>query len=371
MAWQFGDSGTAPATIAIPGPMHNWTQSLPEGKASGIKIQAKHVTHAGTVGVLVTGVTAPNQIQCDDFINATDNWVSQLLFVCSNVAGDVPLWNFQITAFDAATGTMTVTPDCVTGDPQTSVGVGDVLIVWAQATSADANSITNTLWNNSVTGNQFPGSAGMTPGAEKGLLVRILRGTGAGQWRNVTDNTTVAHQISPPWDVIPDTTSLYIVETPDWLDPSESSQLVTVDSNILVQLHTEVPNLPDEVVLVGGYLIDSSGNQTDDEFACYRMIYIFGQPPTVRTLGPGAGPFDILVTDQVVRVDSSANDVALNLLPMVDYQGRGLLVFNIGPNNTVIAASGADVFPDGTQGYTLSSAGGTVRITAGGIYTSL
>jgi hypothetical protein len=369
IAFQFNGTGTPPASIVIPGPIQNWTQGLPEGSAWGVQIQAKTVLHAGTVGVLVSGVTAPNLIQSDDFIGATDNWVGQFLFVCSNVAGEVPLWNFKITAFNASTGTMTVTPDCVTGDPQTSVGVGDVLIVWAQPTSADANSITNAMWDNSVTRNQFPGSAGMQPGKEVGYLIRILRGTGAGQWRNITDNNELTHQIAPPWSVIPDATSLYIVEAADWLDPSQTSQMSAPTNNILVQLHTQVPNLSDEVVLVGGYLVDTNGNKTDDGFACYRMIYIFGQPPNVRTLGPGAGPFDIKISDEVIRVDTSANDVAVNLLPLADYQGRGLLVFNIGPNNTVIAASGADVFPDGTQSYTLSAAGSTVRITAGGIYT--
>jgi hypothetical protein len=374
LAWQFGALGAPPASIAIPGPIQNWTQGLPEGSASGVKIQAKTVLHAGTVGVLVTNVTAPNQIMCQDFVNATEDWTGQILFVCSNVAGEVPLWNFTITAFDAPTGTMTVSPDCVTGDPQTSVGIGDVLIVWAKPTSWDANSITNTMWNNSVTDNQF-GSSGMTPDAEKGYIIRILRGTGAGQWRHVTGNTDITHQISPPWDEQPDATSLYIVEAADWLDPSQTSQIAAPTKDILVQLHTQVPNLADEVVLVGAYLVDTNGNQTDDGFAAYRMIYIFGQPPTVRTLGPDpldstGAAWTVLITDQVIRVDTSANDVAVNLLPLADYQGRGLLVFNIGPNNTVINANGADTFPDGTQTYSLSAAGETARITAGGVYTT-
>lgn len=379
-------SGAPPATISITGPIENWTEGLPEANATAVKIQAKHVYHAGIAGLLVNGVSGTNQIQCNDFLDSTDNWIGQLVFVCSNIAGEVPLWNFQITAFDPTTGTLTVSPDCVDpSDTTKSVQVGDVLIVYAQATALETglpagwtaqNSITCSMWNNSVNRQQFPGSAGLDPGAEKGRIVRILRNTGAGQWRLVSDNTGLTHQVTPPWDVVPDTTSLFIVEAPDWLDPSVTSQITAPTDNIDIQIHTEVPNLTDEVVLVGGFLVDGDGRQTDEAFAAYRMIYIFGQPPTVRVIGrerndPATNaPWAIVVTDQVVRVDSSANDVELQLCPLADYQGRGLLVFNEGPNASIIDTTAPDTFPDGTQKFILSASGGTARITAGGIYTT-
>jgi len=377
IAWQFGGEGAPPGTIDIPGPIHDMTRGLPEGAASSVKIQAKHVYHAGIAGLLVNGVTGPNQIQCNDFLNSTDTWVGQLIFVCSNVAGEVPLWNFKITAFDAASGVLTVSPDCVDpAHPENSVQIGDVLIVYSQATAADANSITNTMWDNSVNRQQFPGSAGMRPDEEAGRIVRILHNTGAGQWRYCTGNDAFTHQISPPWDVVPDNTSLYIVEAPDWLDPSETSEIIAPTPDVSLQIHTEVPNLTDEVVLVGGYLIDSDGHQTDDAFAVYRMIFIFGQPPTVRVVGltdtgtPDPGPFDVAITDQVIRADTTGGDVTLTLCPLADYQGRGLLVFNSGPGSTYINTTDPDTFPDGTKQYVLSAAGGTARITAGGIYTT-
>jgi hypothetical protein len=370
MALQFGGSGAPPGTISIPGPIHNMTVGLPEGAAYGVKIQAKHVWHAGIAGLLVNGVTAPNQILCYDFLNSTDNWVGQIAFVCSNVDGRVPLWNFEITGFDPATGTLTVTPDIVDPtDATKSVQVGDVLIVYARPTSADATSISNTMWDNSVNRQQFPGTAGMNPGEEKGRIVRILRNTGAGQWRFVTDNTALTHTVSPPWDVIPDATSLYIVEAADWADASASSQIIAPTEGITAELHMEVPNLPDEVVLVGGFLVDTAGHQTDDGFAAYRMIYIFGQPPTVRVVGPDPGPIAIEVTDQTIRSDTSQVDVTITLPPLNVYQGRGLLVFNEGPHATIIQTTAPDTFPDGSTQLTISAAGGTVRITAGGIYT--
>src|SRR5207245_649768 len=128
IAWQFGGSGQPPGSIDLPGPIHDMTKGLPEGAAVGLRIAAKHVWHAGIAGLLVNGVTGPNQIQCNDFLNATDDWVGLIVFVCSNKDGEVPLWNFTITAFDPSSGTLTVSPDCVNADPTKSVQVGDVLI---------------------------------------------------------------------------------------------------------------------------------------------------------------------------------------------------------------------------------------------------
>jgi hypothetical protein len=57
-------------------------------------------------------------------------------------------------------------------------------------------------------------------------------------------------------------------------------------------------------------------------------------------------------------------------LALTDYQGRGLLVFNEGPNSTIINTTAPDTFPDGSVQYTLIGVGATVRITAGGIYSA-
>jgi len=226
------------------------------------------------------------------------------------------------------------------------------------------------MWDNSVNRQQFPGSAGMVPGGEKGRIVRIIRNTGAGQWRVVKDNDAFTHQITPPWDTIPDSTSLYIVEAPDWADFAQTSPIPAPASGVAVQLHMEVPNLPDRVVLVGGFLVDVNGNQTDEQFAVYRMIYVFGQPPTVDVIGPDAGPYDIVVTDQTIRSDTSLNDVTAFLPPLASYQGRTTMILNVGPHSTIINTTGSDFFQDGSTQYVLSTPGGTIRITGGGIYTT-
>ena len=372
MAFQFGGSGQPPATIDIGGPIHDMTKGMPDGTAVGVRIAAKHVWHAGVAGLLVNAVPAANQIQCLDFMNSTDTWTGELVFVCSNREGEVPLWNFLVTGFDALTGTLTVSPNC------DGVEAGDVLIVYARPTALEAglpsgwtaaNTITNALWNNSVNRQQFPGSDGMIPGDEAGRILRILRGKGAGQWRFITDNTKLTHQVTPGWDVQPDATSLYIVEAPEWPNISPTNQLIVPRYQIVSAIHVQVPNLTEQVALVGGFLVDTDGKQTDDSVAVFRMIYVFGQPPTVRQIGPGAGPYDVEVTDQTIRCDTTENEVLLTLPPLSILQGRSILVANDGINNALIDTTPPDTFPDGTSQMTVEP-GGTVRITAGGIYTT-
>ena len=112
------------------------------------------------------------------------------------------------------------------------------------------------------------------------------------------------------------------MEEPDWPSISPTNQLIVPSFGIEASLHVEVPNLTEEVALVGGFIVDNAGHQTDDEMATYRMIYVFGQPPTVRLIGPDPGPYDVDVTDQTIRVDTSAVDIDL-ILPPLSVYSRG------------------------------------------------
>jgi hypothetical protein len=359
--------------VIVYGPIEDMTQGLPDGAARRVGVMAKHVWHAGVAGLEVNSVTSPNQIQCNDFIGSTDNWIGQKIFICSNKEGEVPLWNFAITAFDKNSGTLTVTPNCVRASPAESVQAGDVLIVYSFPTAATANTITNTLWANSVNMQQFgspglglPGERGPDDLGEVGRVVHILRGTGAGQQRVVTNNDRVTMTVSPPWTVVPDSSSAFIVADPAWPYNAMTSELYASHPGVVAQLHAVVPNLADEVALVGGYLIDAEGRWTADSQACYRMIYVFGQPPTVRVVGPGPGPWQIEATDRTIRIDTSQNEVTVKLPPLVAYQGRDTLIHNDGSFDATVETTGNDVFADGSAAQIIS-AGLNMRITAGGI----
>jgi hypothetical protein len=371
MVLQFSGTGALPASIDIPGPLHDWTMGMPNNAAYGIRIAAKKVWHGAVAGLAVTDVPSASEITCHDFVGSTDPWVGRIAFVISNKDGNVPVWNFTITAFDGATGTITVTPSC------TGIEVGDVLGVYSIAVSADATSVTDPMWDNSVNRAQFnsPGFPLPNPGTgetgEVGRVVRVFQGTGAGQARLITDNDATTLHINKPWDVIPDQTSLIIVEAPDWPYYTEtSSQLIAPTGGDRVALRVEVPNLADQVVLVGGFLVDRDDNATDEQFACFRMIYIFGQPPMVREVGPEANdpatgtPWLADVTDQSIRADTSANDVNVQLLPIAQYDGRTMLICADGANNVIVTCDGSELLFDGSSSVTLPGYQ-TLRVTAG------
>jgi hypothetical protein len=357
------------------------TQELPEPAAQWVRIAAKHVWHSGIAGVLVTDVPANNQIQCNDYIGSTDNWVGRIVSALADLSdGSAPLWNFTVTAFDVATGTFTVSPDCVRSDPADSVQEGDVLIMRSIATSADANTVTDTMWANTVSEEQFPGTSGLRLGEEVGRICRIIRGTGAGQLRVITDNTNITLSISPPWDTIPDATSIIIVEAHDWDYASVTSQLTVPRPGIAFELRLRTDNLADRVALVGGFLVDDQGRITDEEVAVYREIYIYGEPPTVRVIGPAKwnpdrtdpdgtpdpGPWQVWPTDTTIRADTSGGvDVEAELMPLAAYQGRTLYFSNDnGPNNLIVYTGAGELLFDGNSSVTVPPLQ-TVRVTAG------
>ena len=366
LGYQQTEDGTL-TTIVFGGPIHPMTRGLPEPAARRIGIAAKHVWHSGIAGVTVTGIVGVDQIQCNDFIGSTDLWVGRFLTgLAKEGDGSAPLWNFTVTAFDSNSGTMTVSPNCVTGDPTTSVTVGDVLIVRHVAVSVNlaGDTVTDLLWNNFVSNNQFQ-SPGLRPGEEVKRIYRILRGTGAGQWRYITANTATSITVAPPWKTLPDATSVMIVEEATWSMPSQTSDLTVANYGTMVQIRMTVANLKNEVALVKGFIIDDQGMESDESVAPMRELFIFGEPPNVRTVGPAIGPWQTLPTDQTIRIDTSQNDVTVQLLPLAQYNGRTLYLLNDnGPNSATVFCADGELLFDGNSSVTLAPME-TVRVTAG------
>ncbi len=379
IGWQ--SSGTnVQTTTDFLGPLHNMTKGMPEAAARKVAIAAKHCWHSGVAGVSVTGVTTPNKIQANDFIGSLDNWVGRVLSALADLSdGSAPLWNFKVTAFDSASGTFTVTPDCVRQgdagiDVANSVQPGDVLIARSVGVSSTANSVTDPMWNNFVAQIQF-GTNGLRPGEEKGRVARILFGTGAGQYRYITANDATTLTVNPDWGILPDATSIVIVEDPDWTYTAQTSDLDVPLDGSRVEIRMRVPNLVNRVALVGGFLVDDRDRLSDESVAPMREIFVFGQPPSVRVVGPQ--PTDpatgsnwiIGEADQTIRCDTSQFDVQIDLPPLAVLQGRSLLFVNDGTHDARINTTAPETFPNGNAQYTLA-AGDTVRVTAGGVYTT-
>ena len=70
-----------------------------------------------------------------------------------------------------------------------------------------------TLYDAVTVGN---GTLEMAANLYQGMIVRITRGTGAGQERAVGSNTTTVLQVIVPWDTVPDATSYFVVAESGW-----------------------------------------------------------------------------------------------------------------------------------------------------------
>ena len=177
--------------------------------------------------------------------------------------------------------------------------------------------------------------------------------------------------VDSAWDVIPDQTSLVIVESAGWPDYTETPQLSTSDFNTEFEVSLAVPNLADTTVLVGGWLVDNDGSTTTDSLAVYRIIYVWGQPPSVRVIGPDANDpatgqsWQMDVTDETLRCDTTANDINLELLPIAQYEGRTLMIWNDGANIVHVACAPGDQLFDGNSTIDLTCYGNFLKVTAG------
>ncbi len=87
-----------------------------------------------------------------------------------------------------------------------------------------------------------------------GALVRVTRGTGAGQEQVVVSNTTTTLTVSPPWTVTPDSSSFFVVAEGTW-----NFAGVALSSPV----EFDVPNHPGAAVEISG----RSANVFDQESA--------------------------------------------------------------------------------------------------------
>ena len=111
----------------------------------------------------------------------------------------------------------------------------------AVATSASATTIANT-------------ALGMTPNNFQNALVRITRGTGAGQERAITANSASTITVTPAWTVTPDTTSYFTIAESTWTFGAAAT---------VSPAHLQIPNRGGSPVEISG----RSANALDQESA--------------------------------------------------------------------------------------------------------
>jgi len=266
----------APASITINGPLARSTWALPSSYVAKIRIKAKRAIHSGVIGTEVTGLTAPNLVVCSALIDSHStpfNPVGRILSVIGRPESATPFLSVAITAFDATTGTFTVSPQAVvSGHPEQSFQVGDVVVIRNLADAANTSS--QTQITDSGYQNVANGYGGMTPGVEVGNILRVIQGTGRGGLRKITGNT--ATQLSWDLPLLLDTTSVWIVEAPAWDYIADSTAMGNADPLHAVTLNIPTDNFIDQPLVIAGFTVDINGSESPDGDCPIREDWIYG-----------------------------------------------------------------------------------------------
>jgi hypothetical protein len=140
-----------------------------------------------------------------------------------------------------------------------------------------------TLQSATTVGN---GSLQMTANRYQSMIVRITRGTGAGQERAIAANSTTSLTIAPAWSVEPDATSFFVVAQTGW-------QFGALTTSSPVQF--EIPNRSGEIVHLTGRAANVNNMECAPEVSTVTRWQIGGggtgdsdvPPMPFFGLGPG------------------------------------------------------------------------------------
>jgi hypothetical protein len=106
----------------------------------------------------------------------------------------------------------------------------------------------------------------MPANSYQGMIVRITRGTGAGQERAIASNTTTVLQINLPWDTQPDATSYFVVAESGW-HPGATAHASPVQF--------EIPNRTGATVHISGRAANVNNEESPLEL-CTLTRWVIG-----------------------------------------------------------------------------------------------
>jgi hypothetical protein len=323
----------------------------------GLIAKAKYLYHSGVVGIQVNSVTAAT-IVCGGLATNADDWTNRVVSIIAAPLGEESkLWNFTVTAYDNTTGTFTVGPDPVAA----GVKAGAVLVVRYQADTITETSIGDSKIINS----QYPfGQSDQIQNAQ----IRIIHGKGSKQIRNIISNTASVYTIDQPWDGTqndwPDKNSLWIIEARDWTYQSEV--LIPGISDVTTPINLKLPadNLDLLPIVVGVFLVDRGGNETNAPLIPVRDTYLFG-------VGQGYAPqtvtsdYTINSRDQVIFVDTSKQNITITMPDPTFVKGMQHAVTikrRSATANTNLLTVTSPALIDGAASVTLSDEGQSLTI---------
>ncbi len=276
--------------------------------------------------------------------------ISKLANAIENSDTLIPIQDFTVTANDTS-GNFTVTPDPVAA----GCAAGDLFTCRTAPTAADAVSFTDSLFNNLY-------NPGLTVHGNGGNQCAVIGGHGSGQLRTVVDNDGTTVTVSPPWDVVPDSTSIIVLfeGTPQIDLPGTPTQLADY-TNWQGQIGiVPIPNYAGKAIRVELYAADANGLTGAQQAVAFREGYVWGAGGTREVFADTTQ----LITDGTIVCDTTAGQVNVQCLAKADAPNVDLVVqkFTSDANPAVALAASGEAFHDGTTSISLLSEGDSVLI---------
>ena len=322
MSWQQDGSGK-PSTVTMTY-LVTGRYGPPDVEFDRLLLRIKRIDHSGVFGVQLSAV-GTNALTVTGAAWTTNQWANYDCSILAKADGSaVPIANFTVSANTAAI--LTVTPDPAT----LGIAIGDVLVMRSRPTvgsDAGGHYIEDANWQNSLSN----AGAGLVVNAEKSQILRIIAGPGRGQQYIIKSNTATRLYITGDWYTTPTTASRYVIEESAWQFEKRDGPYENSDPNFQTTIQLDAENWRNRTILIQAVALDGGDAMGLETLAPVRDMYVFGEPPSVRTV---ASNTTLLLSDQTLLVDASAGNVTVTLLPAAQYQGRSVTIKRVDSNPT-------------------------------------
>lgn len=306
------------------------TWNPPDPNERKVRLKGAIVYHAGVIGAKIDSVSG-NTITSSATVDvaALDNWAGRVLFVTGRTAGidpspRIPLWSRRCTAFNPATGQFTFSGPAITGglnDPQ----AGDVFIVSTLGydNSSDPFTLRDPGWSSA--GDVPTPHSGLFTNLETGMVMWVIKGKSVGTGANILANDSTGHFLDRAVPI--DSTSVWIIVENGW--PYVVDYPALNNPNPFQSIYPSLPiaNLPTQQMFMRGYLVDALGQESQDSYGPYRILYSRGQGLYVdRPDGHLSPPASLDDTIQVLVANTAAGFVSVKLPDPSTMTGRRITI---------------------------------------------
>ena len=280
----------------------------------------------------------------------------------------IPLTDLLITANTACTTgsgfTITVDGNVTVGANAPYIDTGDTVFVRLQATNYGPSLIGDSL---QATYNP------LVPHVEKGNVVRIIGGTGAGTENIIADNDTGANiTMLETWAITPDSTSVYIILRPNTVQDlplTTYSQLAGTNFPTFASISLALPNDPNTYWIVQVLTADVAGETSAESYGPYRELWLPGSGLPIANITFADSPFSLGLQNTVLYVDTTGGNVVVNLPPSATNPGRDFVIVKItsDANTVTVQAAAGETISGGLASLTITTAWVPLQIISSGV----